>query len=138
MQYAIQMSCIVPGVATSELLEFRTEEVEIGSAAMVCLHGELDVQSEATVTEGFARVLDRKPPAFAADLRGLTFMDSTGVHALIDAERRCRAQGTSFFVVRGTSAVDRVLSVLGLDRLFQIIAGPEHLPGDATLAAGAV
>ena len=98
------------------------------------MHGELDIQYEPDVTAGFARALERKPPAFAADLRGLTFMDSTGVHALINAEQRCRTQGTRFFVIRGSAAVDRVLTALGLDRPFEIIAGPEHLPGVAAVA----
>jgi anti-anti-sigma factor len=115
--------------------EFRTEEVAIGSAAMVSLYGELDIHYEPHVVAAFERALDGNPSALAADLRGLTFMDSTGVHALINAERRCRRQGVRFFVIRGSAAVDRVLSVLGLDRLFEIIAGPEHLPGDAAVLA---
>jgi anti-anti-sigma factor len=90
------------------------------------------------VAAGFARALDRRPSVLAADLRGLSFMDSIGVHALLDAERRSRIQGTRFLVIRGSVAVDRVLSLLGLDRLFEIIAGPEHLPGDATALAAAL
>ncbi|HTU95747.1 MAG TPA: STAS domain-containing protein [Solirubrobacteraceae bacterium] len=113
---------------------FRTEEVAIGAAAMVMLLGELDLQSEKQVVAGFERALNRHPEALAADLRGLTFMDSTGVHALINAERHCRRQGTRFFIIRGCLAVDRVLSVLGLDRLFEIIAAPEQIPGAAAAA----
>ena len=113
---------------------FRTEEVAIGAAAMVMLHGELDLESEKLVVASFDRALNRHPSALAADLRALTFMDSTGVHALIDAERRCRRQGARFFVIRGCAPVDRVLSVLGLDRLFEIIASPEQIPGVAALA----
>ena len=115
--------------------EFRTEEVAIGRAAMVSLHGELDIRWESRVAASFDRALDWNPIALAADLRGLTFMDSTGVHALINAEARCRRQGTRFFIIRGSVAIDRVLSVLGLDRVFEIIAGPEHLPGDSTVGA---
>jgi anti-anti-sigma factor len=121
-----------------ELPEFRTEEVAIGSATMVSLHGELDIHYESHVTAGFHRALDRNPSTLAADLRRLSFMDCTGVHALIDAERRCRTQGAGFFVIRGPLAVQRVLSVLGLERLFEIVAGPEHLPGDSAVLAAAV
>ena len=120
-----------------ELPGFRTEEVAIGSATMVSLHGELDILYESHVTASFERALDRNPSALAADLRDLSFMDSTGVHALIDAERRCQTQSARFFVIRGSVTVDRVLSALGLDRLFEIIAGPEHLPGDAAVLVGA-
>jgi anti-sigma B factor antagonist len=119
-------------------VEFRVEEVTIASVSVVKVYGELDIQSESQVAAGFARALDRRPSVLAADLRGLSFMDSTGVHALLEAERRSRMQGTRFLVIRGSVAVDRVLSVLGLDHLFEIIAGPEHLPGDSTALAAAL
>lgn len=109
---------------------FWTDEVVIGTAVMVRLNGELDIQYRAHVAAGFARALDRSPSVLAADLRGLRFMDSTGVHALIDAERRCRAQGVRFLVIRGSVTVNRVLAALRLNRRFEIIAGPEHLPAD--------
>ncbi len=121
-----------------ELPGFRTEETVVGSTVVVSLGGELDIQYAASVVATFDRALDRSPSVLAADLRGLSFMDSSGVHALLDAERRCRTQGARFFVIRGTAAVDRVLSVLGLDRLFEIIAGPEHLPGDFAALAPTV
>ena len=122
----------------SELAAFRTEETVVGSTAVVGLRGELDIQYAASAVAAFDHALDRSPSVLAADLRGLSFMDSSGVHALIDAERRCRTQGARFFVIRGTAAVDRVLSVLGLDRLFEIISGPEHLPGDSAALAATV
>jgi anti-sigma B factor antagonist len=125
-------------MAASSPTKFRIEEVAIGSAAMVSLYGELDIQSQDQVAAGLSRALDRHPAALAADLRGLTFMDSTGVHALLDAEARCREQGTAFFIIRGTGAVDRVLSVLGLDRLFEIITEPEQLAGRLSPVPGAV
>ncbi len=106
---------------------FRVEEAAIGTAAMVSLHGELDVQYQSQVTAALQSALNRRPSVLVADLRGLTFMDSTGVHALIQAERRCRRQGVRFVVIRGSIAVDRVLSVLGLDRMFEIVASPEQL-----------
>jgi anti-anti-sigma factor len=106
---------------------FRTEEVAIGSAAMVSLHGELDVRYQSQVIAALDRALAGHPSALVADLRGLTFMDSTGVHVLIDVERRCRRRGVRFVIIRGSIAVDRVLSVLGLDRMFEIVASPEQI-----------
>jgi anti-sigma B factor antagonist len=106
---------------------FRTEEVAIGSAVMVSLYGELDIRYQSHVLASLERALARHPSALAADLRGLTFMDSTGVHALIDVERRCRRQSVRFVVIRGSSTINRVLSVLGLDRLLEIVADPEQI-----------
>jgi anti-anti-sigma factor len=125
-------------MASTETRTFRTEEVALGSTALVSLHGELDIQHRDRAAAALDRALARKPAAVAADLRGLTFMDSMGVHVLINAEARCRRQGVPFFIVRGTPAVDRVLSVLGLDSLFVIVAAPEQLPGGASQLAAAV
>jgi anti-sigma B factor antagonist len=117
---------------------FRATERAVGPTAVVSLHGELDIQHHARVTGAFNRALDRHPAALAADLRGLTFMDSTGVHVLLRIEATCRRQGVRFFIVRGPSSVDRVLSVLGLDRRFEIVSSPEQLPGDNVTLAAAV
>jgi anti-anti-sigma factor len=125
-------------MSTADPPEFRAEEVTTGSAAMVSLYGELDIQHQDRVAASLSRALDRHPAALAADLRGQTFMDSTGVHALLDAQARCRSQGTPFFIIRGTAAVDRVLSVLGLDRVFEIISEPEQLSGRLSQVPGAV
>jgi anti-sigma B factor antagonist len=112
--------------------QFRTEEQVLGPATMVSLHGELDIQNRPRVADRFDRALERKPATLVADLRGLTFMDSSGVHALLAAEARCRKQGGRFVIIRGTVAVDRVLSLLGLDRLFEIVDGPEQVSSSAT------
>jgi anti-anti-sigma factor len=125
-------------MASPHTRKFRTEEVAIGSAAMVSLHGELDIQQQARAADSLNRALARKPVAVAADLRGLTFMDSSGVHVLINAEARCRRHGVPFFIIRGIPAVDRVLSVLGLDSLFEVLAAPEQIPGAASPLAAAV
>ncbi|MGZ4170252.1 MAG: STAS domain-containing protein [Solirubrobacteraceae bacterium] len=118
--------------------KFRTEVRMVGPAAMVSFHGELDIQQASRVAGAFARALNRNPAVLAADLRGLTFMDSTGVHAMLNVEARCRRQGARFLVIRGIAAVDRVLSVLGLDRYFDMISSPDQLPGDAAGLAVAV
>jgi len=117
---------------------FRTEEVVIGQTTMVRLHGELDIEYQPEVVSSFDHALERHPSVLAADLRGLSFMDSTGVHALIDTERKCRARDVRFLVVRGSICVNRVLAVLGLHRLFEIIPSPEHLPADSAVLAVAL
>ena len=118
--------------------KFHTEERVIGSAIVISLHGELDIKYGSRATDGFNRALDRHPTTLAADLRDLTFMDSTGIHALLAVRARCRMQGARFVIIRGTAAVDRLLSLAGLDREFDIISSPEQLSDDvAPLAISA-
>jgi anti-anti-sigma factor len=50
------------------------------------------------------------------DLRGLTFMDSSGLHVIATANSRARANGSRLTLLRGPYAVQRVIEIIGLDR----------------------
>jgi len=52
------------------------------------------------------------------DLSGVSFMDSTGVRALIDAGRAARDHDRPFALLRPSSAVARVLDLVDLRRTF--------------------
>jgi anti-sigma B factor antagonist len=119
------------------VVTFHTEEVEFGTATMLSFEGELDLAYGPTVNAAVEHALARRPAAFAADLRGVTFMDSSGIHTLISAERRCRLAGVRFFLIRGSAAIDVLLTMVGLDRLFEILSGPEQIPRDLKLTAAA-
>ena len=52
------------------------------------------------------------------DLGGVTFLDSTGVSALLEIRRAAAAAGNDVVVVDQSSAVDRVLALAGIADLF--------------------
>jgi anti-sigma B factor antagonist len=80
--------------------------------AWVRLAGELDVAT----TPRLERVL-REPRLQARlivlDLRDLAFMDSSGVHAIVDASVRARQVGHRVLLLRGRPGVDRVFTLTG-------------------------
>jgi anti-sigma B factor antagonist len=47
------------------------------------------------------------------DLRGLAFMDSSGVHAIVDASIRARDAGRRLVLVHGSADVNRVFTLTG-------------------------
>ena len=98
---------------------FRVDALDSGSMSIIALHGELDVSVQQTLMAEIDRVLAKRPVVLAIDLRGLTFMDSSGVHALISTGLRCQEQGQRFFVIRGGGHIDRVLNACGLDGLLR-------------------
>lgn len=57
-------------------------------AARVALHGELDLGSAGRLE----RALAEHPGPLVLDLRGLTFMDSTGVRILLEAADTARSE----------------------------------------------
>jgi anti-sigma B factor antagonist len=98
--------------------EVRSERAE--STVIVSCLGELDLytvseltaQLDASIGEGARRVL--------VDLTGTTFVDSTGIGALLAARTRLGSLFGSLALVCDDAAVLRAFEVTGLDRLFTI------------------
>jgi anti-sigma B factor antagonist len=60
------------------------------------------------------------------DLRALTFIDSSGLHLLIDHHRRACAAGARFSIIDGSPPVRRVLRLCGLHEVL-VYAAPERV-----------
>jgi anti-anti-sigma factor len=91
---------------------------------LVAPSGELDV---ATVPDAEAalRLVRGRANVITLDLRGLTFMDSTGVHLVADLRAASRRHGFELVVVRGARAVQRILAISGLEAHLTIVDAPE-------------
>lgn len=87
---------------------------------IIAMGGELDMASVPTLREHLTQVEGDSPGVILADLRGLSFIDSSGLGALLEANKRSELNGHQFFTV-GASTTAR--------RLFQI-TGTEHLLDD--------
>ena len=61
---------------------------------------------------------------FVLDMRGLTFIDSSGLRALIIADQRVRAEGGRFIVVRGPDRVNEVLEMTGVAQRIELVDDP--------------
>jgi anti-anti-sigma factor len=98
----------------------------IGQVAVITLPGEIDVNNAEQVGEDLLSVLDHGATLLVADLSKTTFCDSAGVSALVRTFRRATDNGSSMRLVVATPAVQRVLSITGVDRLvetFPSVAG---------------
>jgi anti-anti-sigma factor len=52
-----------------------------------------------------------------ADLRDVTFLDSTGLHVLVLHHRHAAERGLRFSIIDGGAPVSRVLELTGLDQV---------------------
>ncbi len=97
--------------------------------ALVALRGELDLVTVSKVAE----VLDDlKPDAdgvrhVVLDLRGLTFMDSSGLHELIKQNEFARSNRHNLAVVRGSPAIERLLEMTGVKDHLVLVDDPDDL-----------
>jgi anti-anti-sigma factor len=59
------------------------------------------------------------------DLERLTFIDSSGLHALAEADRAMRTRGGSVHVVCSAPHLLKIFQLIGLDRVLTIVAHPQ-------------
>lgn len=70
----------------------------------------LDARMEGLRADGIASLV--------VDLRKLSFIDSSGLAALVDWTRRARRESFSFELIDGSPPVDRVIDLCGLREVF--------------------
>jgi anti-anti-sigma factor len=93
----------------------------------VALRGELDLRAAGDF-RALLENLDRHRAAVTViDLRGLAFMDSSGLGELVRASRRARRMGRRVVLVTGAEPIDRVLAITGLDKALETTADPATL-----------
>ena len=89
----------------------------IGQVAVVTLPTEIDVTNADMIQEELSSVLNQGAALLIADLSKTSFCDSAGVSALVRTFRRAATSASSMRLVVSTPAVQRVLSITGVDRL---------------------
>jgi anti-sigma B factor antagonist len=90
----------------------------------IVLTGELDV---ATVPAFNKRMSELRPNGFHSimlDLSGITFMDSTGLSAILVTEMHARMRGQRFSVVEGPPHVNELFRLTGVDNFLEIVSAP--------------
>jgi anti-anti-sigma factor len=96
-------------------------------ATTLTLSGELDLASVHELEEALARVQGWGTALIVLDLRELTFMDSTGLKVLVEANQHAQEAGPQFRVINGGPQVQRLLSITGVDRWLTLTDAP-HQP----------
>ena len=104
-------------------VQVRTED----RAVVFAVEGELDLASSPTLEQELDRVRDEDVDLLIIDLRQLRFMDSTGLHALVKANKRATEAGRRFALVRGGAQIERLLSLTGVAELLIVADTPEEL-----------
>jgi anti-sigma B factor antagonist len=109
-------------------LDWRIHEQ--GDAVRLSLAGELDISSAREIEGELSRIEASKPTIVVLDLKGVTFMDSTGLRVVVRADARAREGGWRLAIVRGPEAVQRVFRITRLEERLDLV-------DDATAVTGA-
>lgn len=84
------------------------------STVTVALHGEVDVLTVDQVRVALTEALADRPRDIVVDLAELTFIDSTGLGALIFGFQRARDAGVRFRLAHPSRTVRQILVLSGL------------------------
>ncbi|MFI7598766.1 STAS domain-containing protein [Actinoplanes sp. NPDC049681] len=80
----------------------------------VALQGEVDVLNVDQVRIALVEALEARPRTLVVDLEKLSFIDSTGLGAIIFGFQRARDEGVEFFLARPTRGVHQILVLSGV------------------------
>ena len=80
-------------------------------------NGELDIAAREELDMALAAAESTGVGDVVLDLRGVSFMDTAGVHAAVESDRRCRQTGRALRVVPGSERVQRLFRLTGSDAL---------------------
>jgi len=87
----------------------------------VCPAGELDLATVPLVRSKMEELASSGFPRVFLDLREATFLDSAGVHLILDLDAAARDGGWEFAVIDGSPEVGKVFDVTGVRPLIPFL-----------------
>ncbi|MEA2397876.1 MAG: hypothetical protein QOK25_1432 [Thermoleophilaceae bacterium] len=98
--------------------------IEESGRVRLRLEGELDMITAGWLAKRVREVEAERPPVLVIDLRGLRFMDSSGLRELFAAQRRANEDGRRLVLVKGSAPIDRVLEMVRADSMVETVTDP--------------
>ena len=94
---------------------------------IVAATGEIDMSTTPALREQL-RSPDAQAPVVVLDLREVTFMDSSGLGAIVGQHKRAREHGFRFAVaVGGATGVERILVLSQLIGVLEVVQTPDDV-----------
>ena len=100
----------------------------LGSWSVVKITGELDMATADTLRSHLYELLNDGAPDLVVDLAELSFIDSTGLAALVHSFKLAVSRGTSMALLSPAAQAMRVFEASGLLSVLPIYSSAEDLP----------
>jgi anti-sigma B factor antagonist len=110
--------------------QLLVRESRHGSRHTLALEGELALGSVELLEAAIARVFSQPATAVTLDLRGLSFLDSSGLWTITTLHKWCGREHVEFLVIPGPESIQQIFELTGLSDLipFAPAADSEHGP----------
>lgn len=105
-------------MTSDESPAFSVETLAETGSTVVRATGEIDVATAPQIEDRLLALIDAGG-AVTLDLNDVTFIDSSGLRALVTARQKADERSVEFSLAGRSAAVDRLLEVTGLDSVFQ-------------------
>jgi len=93
---------------------------------VVCVRGEVDLLTIGDLKAAVRRAFEHEGADLVFDLTAATFVDSSGLVALVGGQRAARAHGGRLVVVNVDPGIARSLSITALDQLLTVVDSVEE------------
>ena len=103
---------------------FELRVVRSDSRMHIAPSGELDIATAPQLEQAISEATSEPVAELVLDLRALTFMDSTGLRTLAQANAKAVQAGTALSIWRGPRQIERVLEISGLGPLLPLADAP--------------
>jgi anti-sigma B factor antagonist len=103
-------------------MELEIETQRRAGRCIVAPRGDVDLASNAQLRAVIDECVVAGDVDLVVDLTGVTFLDSTGLGALIGARRKTHAFRGSLLLVCGEEKLLKLFEITGLDNVFEIHA----------------
>jgi anti-sigma B factor antagonist len=112
------MTTTSPGAGDQGNLDLSTELT--GDSAVVTLRGEVDVYTAPAVREELYRLVDGGTRRIALNLRGMDFIDSSGLGVFVGVLKRVREASGDLELRALQPAARKVFEITGLTQVFSV------------------
>lgn len=110
----------------TELGGFTCAIAASGGVARVTLTGELDMLTATEFAEALSTAI-HDSVLVIVDLSGLTFIDSSGLHAILTAHAHVRGSDCRLVLIPGPRQVQRTFEITGIEERFEFVADSDGL-----------
>jgi anti-anti-sigma factor len=106
--------------------EFSVDVQACAGGVVIAPHGEIDVAT----APGVRAALREADGTAVLDLRGVSFLDTSGINLVVEHQRRADAEGLRFALVPGPAEVQRLFDMTGLNHRLTFIDDAREVVGD--------
>ncbi|WP_344902380.1 STAS domain-containing protein [Actinomadura meridiana] len=110
-------------------MDFDVNLMRDDRCTLVRVHGDIDVVSRERFEAALFEVVETGEP-MVVDMREVTFCDSTGLNAIVAANRRATEHGTTVALVALPPRVQRVFHITGIDKFIPVYDTLREALGD--------